>query len=74
MSKNPLEEAQKIVREIARELGYAESQMEELDRRILEGEPLYQIVQLPEKLIEERYAMALQMYKSGQLERPTEAL
>lgn len=67
-SPETLEEAQKIVREIARELGYAESQMEELDRRILEGEPLYQIVQLPEKLIEERYAMALQMYKSGQLE------
>ena len=63
-----IEEAKKIVHEIALELGYSEAQLAELDKRILDGEPLYKIVQMSEDLLEERYQMALDMYKNGKLE------
>ena len=67
-SPETLEEAKKMVREIAVELGYSASQLDELDKRIQEGEPLYKIVGLQESMVEERYEMALQMFKSGKLE------
>ncbi|MBQ9405147.1 MAG: hypothetical protein IJU37_00235 [Desulfovibrio sp.] len=67
-SPETLENAKHMVREIALELGYSPSQLDELDKRILDGEPLYKIVVMQESLVEERYEMALQMFKSGKLE------
>ncbi len=64
--------ADDMVRSMALRLGYSESQLDALQKRIEGGEPLYQILRIEGTLLDERYTLALGQYKSGKLDRAEE--
>lgn len=59
--------SQNVVREIALSLGYSEADLDSIQKRLEDGEPLYTLVHIPENVMGERYQQAKKFYDTGEL-------
>ena len=73
-SKNPVVQQfvdglQESLDKTAKAFGLSVAQTEEVRNALLSGVPMYQILNIKESVIQARYALAYQLYTSGQLEK-----
>lgn len=60
---------QKSLDMTAKAFGISENLLEEVRNALLSGVPMYQILNIKESVIQARYALAYQLYTSGQLKK-----